>query len=427
MPSSSPRKRAPAPRWLLLLTLALSVLAHWGVAGLAGNLRLPDLEIELEIPLDVELGLSEEVEAAPVAPPEPVAEPTVAKLPKAKHPADLADAGAPDAQLADASEPRDGSPENATSDAGPRIVGDAGPPGARLPPGAQIALRIDMTRIRQSPVVGDVRALLAAVPDWKALLDGSGIDPVTQLDRLLIATPNLQRENVYLAGRYVGGKQVVLDAVHSLAQARGVEASWRSARGLPIAPWANADTTPRVIALIGPSHFTISREEDLERVLTLAAARGRPQKGAAQQSSTADGLLSMEEQEGLSLEVDGVARFVRRAKRGIPSKLRLSAIERGGTQVEIRGRLSYEDLAATVDALDFWKRARDSYARNTLISLLGLSSVLSDGVIEQHDQELHVKLVLSVQQTRLILGYARELLGAKPPVGPTAPGTPATP
>jgi len=408
------RKRAPAPRWLLLITIAASLLVHWGIAGVVGNFKLPDLEIELEIPIDVELGLSEELEAAPAQPEAPPEPPSAPKEPKAKLPKDFADAGAPDAQLADASEPDDGGPEDAARDAAPAVVGDAGPPGARLPPGAQIALRVDMSRIRQSPVVDDVRALLAAVPDWKALLDGSGIDPVTQLDRLLIATPNLQREKMVLAGRHFGGRHVVLEAVQRLAAARGVEAPWRTSRGVPIALWANADSTARVIALIGPNHFIISREEDLERVLALATARTRPKKGEPSETSAADALLSMEQQEGLSLEVDGVQQFVRRARRGIPSKLRLSAIEKDGTQVELRGRLVYNDAAAAADALDFWQKARDGYARNTLVALLGLSSVLQEGVIEQQGDELFVKLVLSAQQTRLILGYARELLGARP-------------
>jgi hypothetical protein len=172
-----------------------------------------------------------------------------------------------------------------------------------------------------------------------------------------------------------------------------------------------------VIAMIGPQHFTISREEDLSRVLALAAARARPKQGAPLDTSAADALLSMEEQEGLSLEVEGVEHFIRRAKPGIPRKLRLSAVEIASKQVELRGRLVYSDASAAGDALDFWQRTRDSYARNALIGLLGLASVLHEGVIEQHQEELRIKLVLSVQQTRLLLGYARELLGrgAAPP------------
>jgi hypothetical protein len=268
-----------------------------------------------------------------------------------------------------------------------------------------------MRRIRESPIAEDVRTLLSAIPDWKALLDGSGIDPLTQLEQLLIMTPNLQREKVALAGRYVGGRAVVDGAVRSLAEAQGVEAAWRTKRGIAVAPWANADSTPRVIALVGPAHFTISREEDLERVLAIAAARAKKGRGQAQpQGEVADALLAMEENEGLSLEVEGVEQFVRRARRGIPQRLRVSAIQRGRTTLVLRGLLAYADEAAASDALDFWQRARDNYARNALVNLLGLGGVLKEAELAQSGADLRIELQLSVDQTRLVLGYVRELL-----------------
>jgi hypothetical protein len=285
-----------------------------------------------------------------------------------------------------------------------------------------------MARIRASPIAEDVRALLRAIPDWQALLDGSGIDPVNQLDRLLIATPNLQREKVVLAGRYVGDRQVVLDAVQRLSSAHGGEARWRKTRGISIAPWLNADATERVIALVGPSHFTISRPEDVERLLAIAAARAaRGRKpGDAAASAPADALLSMEEQEGLSLEVDGVAQFVRRGRAGIPERLRLAARETPNASIELRGRLVYADDEAASTALEFWRGKRDAYARNALVGLLGLASVLREGNLSREGAELSVDLVLSVDQARLILGYVRELMGPRPPA-PTGNLPPSSP
>jgi hypothetical protein len=385
--------------------------------------KLPELDIALQIPIDVELGMTEEVAVAPI--PEPAAaeeapkEAAPSKKPK-HEPA--SDAGA-DADSGDAGDSGleggleagmgDAGPADGGGDAMPLVVSDAGPVGARLPPGAQIALRVDMARIRESAIAEDVRTLLAAIPDWKALLDGSGIDPLSQLERLLIMTPNLQREKVALAGRYVGGREVVDSAVRSLAEARGVTATWSTKRGIAIAPWANADSTPRVIALVGPAHFTISREEDLERVLSIAAARaqkGRP-KGAQQPpGSVADALLAMEDGEGLSLEVEGVEQFVRRARRGIPIRLRVSAVQRGETSLVLRGLLAYADQDAASDALDFWQQARDRYARNALVNLLGLGGVLQAAELGRDGADLRITLMLTVEQTRLILSYARELL-----------------
>jgi hypothetical protein len=424
----SPLTRAPAPRWLLWVALTISAGLHLATGVVIGSeLSLPELDLELQIPIDVELGMTEEIAAAA---PEPVAipEPAPAKPEGARPRGDTLDAGAPEAGPAEGgAELGDGAaPEDAASDAGaiPGVLVDAGPPGTRLPPGSQIAVRVDMTRIRESSIAEDVRALVTAIPDWQALLEGSGIDPVTQLDRLLIATPNLQREKVVLAGRYLGGREVVLDAVQKLAAASGGEARWRTSRGVSIAPWLNADATARVIALVGPAHFTISRPEDLERLLAIAAARAaRGRRNATAPPTTpADALLSMEEQEGLSLEVDGVAQFVRRGRAGIPERLRLSARQTRPTSIELHGRLVYADEAAASAALAFWRDKRDAYARNALVGLLGLSSVLREGSLDQEGSELRVQLTLSVEQARLVLGYVRELLGPRstPPVPPTS-------
>jgi hypothetical protein len=421
----SPLTRAPAPRWLFWVALSISAGLHLATSIVIGSeLRLPELDLELQIPIDVELGMTEEIAAAA---PEPVAtpEPLPVKPEAARPRGDALDSGAPEAG------PPDGGPEigdaaalaDAASDADAPGLVDAGPPGTRLPPGSQIAVRVDMTRIRESPIAEDVRALVTAIPDWQALLEGSGIDPVTQLDRLLIATPNLQREKVVLAGRYLGGRQVVLDAVQKLAAASGGEARWRTSRGISVAPWLNADATARVIALVGPAHFTISRPEDLERLLAIAAARAaRGRKDSAAPATTpADALLSMEDQEGLSLEVDGVAQFVRRGRAGIPERLRLSARQTEPTSIALRGQLAYVDEAAASAALVFWRDKRDAYARNALVGLLGLASVLREGSLEQEGSELRVQLALSVEQARLILGYVRELLGPRPaPPGPPA-------
>jgi hypothetical protein len=421
------------PHRLLGLMLAVSIALHL-VVGWVGSvvLEAPSLGIEFELPMDVELGLSEEVAA--VAPP-PAPEPPAPPPPTPTAPGDkpgkrrTEDAGSEpeaDAGVADAGpeQARDGGESDA---AAPLLADGDAAPGTRVPPGAQIAVRVDMARLRASPVATDVRALLAAIPDWQALLDGSGIDPVDQLDRLLIATPNLQRSKVVIAGRFVGAPSLVDDAVRRMAEARGVEARWRKRdQGVRVATWANADETPRVIAVVGPAHFTISRDEDLNRVLAIAAARAVEQAdGGAPTVHPADALLSMEDGEGLSLEVDGVENFIRKARRGVPTKLRLSAVEVPGPRVELRGRLAFADVEKAADALRFWSGVRDSYARNGLVVLLGLSEPLRSGTLELVGTELRLKAQLSPEQTRLILGYVRELL--TPPAPPAPAPTPAPP
>jgi hypothetical protein len=421
----------------LLLSCGVHGLFLWATLVL---FKAPGLDIEFQVPIDVELGLSEEVAAAltpPAPPPEPPpSAPAEApaekstKKDKDKEKAHQPDAGVPESDGGVLEAP-DGGPEE--PDAGPPLLADPNAaPGERLPPGAQIAVRVDMTRIRNSPVAEDVRALLAAVPDWKALLNGSGIDPVSQLDRLLIATPNLQRDKIVVAGRFVGERAVVDQAVQRLAEAQHVEAHWHVESGVRVAPWASQDDTPRVIALVGPSHFVIARGEDLPRVLAIASARADDAKGPKDRKDKsikvhpADALLSMEPDEGVSLEVDGVERFVRKAKRGVPLKLRLSAVQVPGPRVELRGRMLFETPEKAADALRFWEGVRDSYARNALVMLLGLSDPLREGTIELSGSEVHLKVQLSVEQLRLIVGYVRELITPPAPITPS-PASPSAP
>lgn len=385
--------------------------------------RMPALDLEFELPMDVELGTSEEI-AANVPPP---AEPTPASGAEARggREGSALDGGLADASTDAGADAASDARAKSARDAGPRAREDAGAVAslsedagalARLPAGAQIAVRVDMARIRESPLAGDVRALVAAIPDWKALLEGSGIDPVEQLDRLLIASPNLQREKIVLAGRYTGGEQVVLQAVEQLASARGVTATWSERGNVRVAPWANRDATERVVALIGPMHFAIARPEDLPRLLAIAAAR---KHGARAKESAAEALLAMEEREGLSLEVEGAGQFVRRGRRGVPERLRLAAIELAPQRIELRGVLHYANDGEASDARDYLSSLRDTYARNTLVALLGLADPLEDAELTLQERELHVKLMLSVEQTRLILGYVRELL--TPPPSPSGP------
>jgi hypothetical protein len=198
---------------------------------------------------------------------------------------------------------------------------------------------------------------------------------------------------------------------------------------VPVAPWANADTTARVVALIGPQHFSISREEDLSRLLAIAAARhGAPRKGPpsarAPNTHPAEALLSMPPNAGLTLEVEGVRQFVRNG-RGIPAKLRVAAIETPETTVRLQGRWEYDDDAQAEQAHTFWDQMRRAYAINTLVSLIGPSGPLTEGSIVRENAVLELETTLSVRQTRLILGYVRVLVTPAHPLrGPSSPAPP---
>jgi len=420
----------------MVLGLSGSLAFHIGVlAWIAAATDMPDLGLDLHLPDEVEFGLTEDMAAAESAQAPSTAEPP--------GPPDIDTEGATPVDAGrrrrDASGPDAGVAESADSgvgdggDGGPALIAGDGEGTSRLPPGAQIALRMDMARIRRSALAPDVRALLAAIPDWHAVLNGSGIEPVDDLDRVLIASPNLQRSRMVLAGRFEGDGTTVRAVVQRMAQQRGVPAVWQTVDGVDVAPWPNEDETERVIALVGPQHFTITRPDDLARVMAVARARAEREAqrdagpGAPAPPPGAEALLSMEGEAALTFEVEGARRFARGAE-GVPQRARAAVTQRGDGHVSMRIEGTFDSHDQAVEARDFWDRARQAYARNFFVAALGMGSPLRDLTLTVEGDRLIAETSMTIAQVRLVLSYLRDLLvqQARPRAG-TAPTPPTAP
>ncbi len=433
--AAATRPRAlPRPRVGAMVGALGSVVVHAAALGyVVWGATTPPLDIELGLPSEVEFGLTEAmtVESGPpggvqpaaqaAPPPEPPSEPEDAQegLPAvdagarrrerdAGPPADAgvpADAGSgPDLVASD--DPGEGDRPQGEGSA----VGGEGTGATELPPGAQIAMRLDMARIRRSPLAEDVRRVLGEIPDWQIVLAGSGIEPLDDLDRVLIASPNLQRSRMLLAGRYEGDVNRVREIVSRMAAAAGVEASWRTEHGVEVARWPDADETERVIALVGPRHFTITRPEDLPRLLAVARVRAEEETPeGAEQPPGADALLSMPDGAALTLEVEGARQFAR-GPRGVPARAAVVVTERSGGGAEIVVTGTYDSPEQAEEALAFWDRAREAYAGNLLVAAVGMSSTLRDMELSAEAEVLRARTTLSAQQLRLVLGYVHGML-----------------
>jgi len=397
------------------LGFAVSAAVHVGlIAALMAVTSVPEFEFELEIPDELELGMTDEMEAA--APNEVPIE--VADDPAAEQgAASGGDAGVPiDAGPPDAGrQRRDAGPRDAGVDAAPDAASGSGEgegvASRRIPPGAQIAIRLDLAEVRASALRPQVAALLDAIPDWHLLLDGSGIDTIEDLDRLLIASPDLRRTRIVLAGKHSHDEEgYVREVVTRYSAARDAPApSWRDVEGIPVADWPNPDSTERVVAILGPRHFTISRPQDLERVLAIAHARELAED-ALEEARGADALLSMGEGEAVSFEVEGAQRFARGNAEHVPERLRFAVRELESGQVEIRGSARFEDDAAAAEGRRYWDAKREEMTRG-LIGLLIYGRVLRATVLDAPDgREVPFHVTMSADQARTLLESATQFI-----------------
>jgi hypothetical protein len=455
-------ERGPGPGISQAVGFGVSIALHAALYALAvATTTLPVVDFEIELPTTAELGLSEASKAvlpapsAPELPPEPPApgpaavsaEPDATKPPKHK-PTDAGtpDAAAPDAAAPDAAAPVAAAPDAAAPDAAApataapdaaapvavRASVDAGTPelAAYAPAGTQLSLRLHMAALRDSVLAPDVQRLLAAIPDWQALLGGSGVEPLHDLERLFLASPNLSRSSVVLAGEHRADPELPRRAVAQLAEAQGVEVRWKKQLGFPVARWANQDPTERIVALLGDNLFAITRPDDLERVLAVAqglAERSAREQGRDASVPTGEALLALPEGEVLHFGVEGARQFVRGQVRGIPERLEGGATLTASGPVRITTRGQFEGPAQAEQARAYWQEIIDNLARQPLVALLGLGSALRSARLRVEDSVVRFEASLNLQQTRLVIGYLEGAVRPKPPRTPTAPAAASPP
>lgn len=439
--------------YALPLALAISLGLHAGMALTVAEIStVPELDFEFGMPDQVEFGMTEAMEAVMVnAPPiqealdesaagdegdgegeGPGAHATEDAGVMAMDAGVMAgiDGGMDDAAVNDAgglgSDGLDGGVPLQVADAGPDASTDAGPNvsrlpvasatvhgPARIPAGAQLALRLDMGRLRQSVVANEVRALIAAVPDWQELLGGSGIDPLNDLERVLIATPNRYRSRILVAGRHVHDEAFTRAAVDRMAGARGTQATWATQDGVQVAPWANEGNTPRVLAMLSPQHFTISRSEDLAVALAMTearAARGGEAEGL-EEAVGPDVLLSMGPNEGLSLEIEGVHAFLMSAGNPdvIPLRARLAIREVGPRIVAIDGVAVFPSEQLAADAIAYWTAQRDGAVQSFAVRMVlgNRVSVLQSFTFVPQGERVEIRGRATADDVRYGLDLAR--------------------
>ena len=164
--------------------------------------------------------------------------------------------------------------------------------------------------------------------------------------------------------RYRGDDSLPRSAAENLARARARRSSGR-VRQHRSSAWENPDSTKRVLALIGPQLFTITRADDLPRVLGIAQAlaerhvrAGRVSKGSANHPAPGDALLEMPEGQVVTLTVENAKLFARGATEHVPERLTVSVAAPAEARVRLRIQADFAGEPQAEAAHAFWTRRR---------------------------------------------------------------------
>lgn len=252
------------------------------------------------------------------------------------------------------------------------VVVPEGDSSRRIPLFARLAVRIDVAAIQSSTLGPRVRQFLPRVPNWDLLLNGSGIEQLQDLERVLLASPNLRREDFVLVSRHAHperGRAFIDEMVTRMHEARGRPVNWRRVEGVDVVDWPNIDRTARVLAVVGPRHFVICRQRDLARVLAIAQTRG---ERAAAEDADQDGEAVVNAPRGTAADalLSMTRRFVRRATDRhpdqpsapisvVPTRISIS-VQDTGEGVSMSGFFHYPDEETAGEGFTFLRGRIDA-------------------------------------------------------------------
>lgn len=315
-----PRVRAGTGRALRAALLVAFLLHLPFVPNLSGwfevlmNLRGGEVEDydagETIIPLDLDLLSTDPIAAdqspaaspTGAAPPTTAAPPPPAPAPVASAPAPGAgapDAGAPDAAAPDAGDagrppkprdPPDGGPDAGPADKPPPDDGNpklrdplsvAGAPGKLAAKDPNVQVLISGDRIRKHDLGEWFGRLLTTIPEWQSFFKDTPIDPIRDLDHLLIAGPQFRNSSKVVAVMdYRAPEAAMRAALDTIVQRTG--GAWLPDAPVPTAR-AKAERAERLFALIPRRRLLVilpaDQEGELEKLKSIKPFNRSSQAG----------------------------------------------------------------------------------------------------------------------------------------------------
>jgi hypothetical protein len=319
-----------------------------GVLGLMGWFLTQDPDIPEGPPITtIPIDLLEEETAPPAAP-----EPPPAPVEPAASPAPAPDATKPPPREAPAA------PPSAAPDAAPPPKPSAEPPGVGAPiadpvtmsggarkvvdPNANVRLIVDTEKLRSHPLGPRVGSLLARVHQWRDFMGPTGVDPVRDIDRILIVGPQLRRTgDVVAVIQHSLGRERMRAAIDELVRRDPSGGAWLD-EPVPVAR-ASADRAERYFVLPSERIVVVTPKSALDAAKGMTTGLKIPSL-PGNQVATAYIATPHRAFRGMPLQVPESIRWAR---------ARVTPVEGGGVRVDIEAEdASAEEARSSAAALE---------------------------------------------------------------------------
>lgn len=265
----------------------------------------------------------------------------------------------------------------------------------------RVVVRIDMEAVRGSTLAADIGSMLRSYPTWRELLGSSGIDPVRDFDRVLVAAPAVIADRSVIVIRHHLGNARIREAVLSMAVEEGERAEWREERGFPVVDWPAEMEVPRVVVLTSESELVVATPDALERVLAVAADHA-----ARRQSDTLiEPALQLEDGLIATVVADQLGESARRFRyppEAVSVSVRSDGEQEGRILLSMRG--TYADDGHASEARRWLDEQRNTYANHMLVRAVGLDRALREATIAGEGNVVDVDGSFTEEEIQRVLG-----------------------
>lgn len=282
----------------------------------------------------------------------------------------------------------------------------AGPPPSYLAEGSRVVARVDMARVRRSPVAEDVESAIETTSMWQSLAEGTGIHPVTDLDAAVVASDALYADRRVAVLRYTGTEAELRDRLLRVAASRQLQATWSEVDGFAVASLPVALPVPHSLVLTASHEAVVCPTDDVARVVGIAANHRARRAGGADGEATLEPQLAFAPGEVATAVVsDPIA-----PRPGYPTppvSFRIHAMEDDASHyvfVYVHAEFATEADAQT--ALDWTLRLARQYAGEFIVRGAGLSRPLEQLAGTRSGTAVDLQTNLTPDEVRRGLGAA---------------------
>ena len=149
-----------------------------------------------------------------------------------------------------------------------------GPPPSFLITPSRVFVRIDVARIRASPLGPDISSAIRSTQSWQTYAGSSGIDPIESFDAIVIGADAVYANRRTILLRHTQTDAQVRDAILRMSVARGGAPTWTDVEGLAVAEPPQALPVPHSVVLSATHEVVLTPSDDVTRVATIAHEQG---------------------------------------------------------------------------------------------------------------------------------------------------------